>query len=146
MAPAPKAGFSASPDPTVFIVNVIHVHEGKQDKAFAIIQDIVHYVAERKEGFLWSSLAKSMDGQTVVNVEAISGVGDVEEFFSDPTFSAKFEKLKAFSTFEFHTYQVDDLVLPKFGGANTLAGAAAGVPCSQRTRGGRRRARRRARR
>ena len=36
-----------------------------------IIQDLVHYVAERKEGFLWSNLSKSIGGKTVVNIEAI---------------------------------------------------------------------------
>ena len=116
MAPVSQAGFSAAPQPTIFIVNVIHAHDGKQDEAFRIIQDIVHYVAERKEGFLWSSLARSTDGKTVVNVEAISGADDVEVFFSDPVFAARFEKLKAVGTFEFHTYRVDDLVLPKPGG------------------------------
>ncbi len=107
------AAFAGSPAPTTFIVNVIHVHPGKQDEAFEIIQEVVHYVADRKEGFLWSSLAKSTDGQTVVNVEAIQGVGNVDEFFSDPVFAEKFRKLDAVSKSEFHTYTVDDLVLPK---------------------------------
>jgi len=109
----PIAAFAATPAPTTFIVNVIHVHPGKQDEAFAIIQDVVHYVAERKEGFLWSSLAKSTDGQTVVNVEAIQGAGNVDEFFSDPAFVEKFRKLDEVATSEFHTYTVGDLVLPQ---------------------------------
>ncbi|MBN9336095.1 antibiotic biosynthesis monooxygenase [Devosia sp.] len=109
------AGFAATPEPTVFIVNVIHAHPGKQDEAFQIIQDVVHYVAERKPGFLWSNLAKSTDGLTVVNIEAIQGAGNVDEFFSDPVFVAKFRKLDAVSTSEFHTYSVGDLVLPKLG-------------------------------
>ncbi len=107
------AGFSASPQPTTFVVNVIHAHPGKQEEAFAIIQDVVHYVAERKEGFLWSTLARSTDGETVVNVEAIQGAGNVDEFFSDPVFVEKFRKLDTVSKSEFHTYMVDDLVLPK---------------------------------
>lgn len=105
--------FAASPAPTTFVVNVIHAHPGKQEEAFAIIQDVVHYVAERKEGFLWSTLAKSTDGQTVVNVEAIQGTGNVGEFFSDPVFVEKFRKLDEVSRSEFHTYSVGDLVLPK---------------------------------
>lgn len=109
------AGFCASPEPTTFIVNVIHAHPGKQDEAFQIIQDVVHYVAERKSGFLWSNLAKSTDGLTVVNIEAIQGAGNVDEFFSDPVFVEKFRKLDAVSTSEFHTYSVGDLVLPKRG-------------------------------
>ncbi len=109
----PLAAFSGSTTPTTFVVNVIHVHPGKQDEAFAIIQDVVHYVAERKEGFLWSSLAKSTDGQTVVNVEAIQGSGNVDEFFSDPVFAEKFKKLESVSKSEFHIYTVGDLVLPK---------------------------------
>jgi hypothetical protein len=108
-----NAAFAATPQPTTFIVNVIHAHPGKQEEAFAIIQDVVHYVAERKEGFLWSTLAKSTDGQTVVNVEAIQGAGDVDTFFSDPVFVEKFRKLDAVSKSEFHTYTVGDLVLPK---------------------------------
>jgi hypothetical protein len=106
-------GFRAGPVPTVFIVNVIHAHPGKQEAAFRIIQDVVHYVAERKEGFLWSNLSKSTDGKTVVNIEAIAGEGNVDEFFSDPVFLEKFRKLDDVSTSEFHTYKVDDLVLPK---------------------------------
>ncbi|MBY5608425.1 antibiotic biosynthesis monooxygenase [Rhizobium leguminosarum] len=107
------AAFVSAPAPTTFIVNVIHVHPGKQQEAFDIIQDVVHYVADRKEGFLWSSLAKSSDGQTVVNVEAIQGAGNVDEFFSDPVFVEKFRRLDTVSKSEFHTYTVGDLVLPR---------------------------------
>ncbi len=111
-----SAHFTAQPQPTTFIVNVIHVHPGKQEEAFRVIQDVVHYVAERKEGFLWSNLAKSTDGLTVVNIEAIKGAGNVDEFFSDPVFVEKFRRLDDVSTSEFHTYTVGDLVLPKLGG------------------------------
>lgn len=107
------AAFAGSPAPTTFVVNVIHVLPGMQEEAFAIIQDVVHYVAERKEGFLWSSLAKSTDGQMVVNIEAIQGAGNVDEFFSDPAFVEKFRKLNDVSKSEFHIYTVGDLVLPK---------------------------------
>lgn len=107
-----KATFTLSPQPTTFVVNVIHAHPGKQDEAFRIIQDVVYYVAERKPGFLWSNLAKSTDGLTVVNIEAISGAGDVGIFFSDPVFVEKFRQLDTVSTSEFHTYQTEDLVLP----------------------------------
>ncbi|MGO4620212.1 antibiotic biosynthesis monooxygenase [Ensifer sp. 2YAB10] len=113
MQQPPIAGFSAGPQPTVFIVNVIHPHPGKQEEAFRLIQDVVHYVAARKEGFLWSNLSKSTDGKTVVNVEAIADEGNVGEFFSDPVFLAKFRALDAVSSSEFHTYRVDDLVLPR---------------------------------
>lgn len=105
--------FTIQPTPTTFIVNVIHVHPGKQEEAFRLIQDVVHYVAERKPGFLWSNLAKSTDGLTVVNIEAISDARDVEIFFSDPVFLEKFRKLDTVSSSEFHTYTVGDLVLPK---------------------------------
>lgn len=113
MQQALLAGFRANPEPTVFIVNVIHAHEGKQEEAFRLIQDVVHYVAERKEGFLWSSLAKSTDGKTVVNIEAIAGERNVEEFFGDAAFVEKFKALNSVSTCEFHTYRVGDLVLPR---------------------------------
>lgn len=110
------ARFSAAPTPTTFIVNVIHAHPGKQDEAFFIIQDVVRYVASRKPGFLWSSLAKSDDGLTVVNIEAISDAGDVDLFFSDPVFLRKFRRLDMVSTSEFHTYTVNDLILPQVAG------------------------------
>lgn len=106
-----SATFASSPESTVFIVNVIHAHPGKQDEAFRIIQDIVRYVAARKPQFLWSSLAKSTDGLTVVNIEAISDPSDVELFFSDPTFVEKFRLLDTVSTSEFHTYRVGDLIV-----------------------------------
>lgn len=96
------AGFAISPEPTTFIVNAINAHPGKQDEAFQIIQDVVHYVAERKPGFLWSNLAKSTDGLTVVNIEAIQGAGNVDEFFSDPIFVEIFRKLDSVSSSEFH--------------------------------------------
>ncbi|SFJ53015.1 hypothetical protein SAMN05216304_10970 [Bosea sp. OK403] len=105
--------FTAEPAPTTFIVNVIHAHPGKQEEAFRLIQDVVHYVAGRKPGFLWSNLARSTDGLTVVNIEAISDPGDVGIFFSDPIFLEKFRKLDTVSSSEFHTYTVGDLVLPK---------------------------------
>lgn len=114
------AHFIGGAAPTVFIVNVIHAHPGRQDEAFAVIQDVVRYVAERKPGFLWSNLAKSTDGLTVVNIEAIADESNVGEFFSDPVFVEKFKRLDAVSTSEFHTYRVTDLVLPLMGhGAST---------------------------
>jgi quinol monooxygenase YgiN len=88
-----NAEFQFAPEATVFIVNVIHVHPGKQEEAFKIIQDVVHYVAQRKEGFLWSNLSKSTDGKTVVNIEAIRDENNVAEFFSDPVFVEKFKML-----------------------------------------------------
>ena len=106
------AGFTAGPQPTVFIVNVIHAHPGRQDEAFRLIQEVVRYVAERKPGFLWRNLAKSDDGETVVNIEAIADAGKVDEFFSDPAFVEKFRALDAVATSEFHTYRVGDLILP----------------------------------
>ena len=81
----------------------------KQEQAFSAIQDVVHYVARTKQGFLWSNLSKSTDGKTVVNIEAISGANKVDEFFSDPVFLEKFRRLDEVSTSEFHTYRVDDL-------------------------------------
>lgn len=109
------AHFIGGTAPTVFVVNVIHAHPGRQDEAFAIIQDVVRYVAERKPGFLWSNLAKSTDGLTVVNIEAIADEGNVGEFFSDPIFAEKFKRLDSVSTSEFHIYRVTDLVLPLVG-------------------------------
>jgi hypothetical protein len=113
MTSAPKAEFAFAPQPTVFVVNVIHAHPGKQEEAFRIIQDVVHYVAERKEGFLWSNLSKSTDGKTVVNIEAIRDENNVDEFFADPAFVEKFKMLDAVADSEFHIYKVGDLVLPR---------------------------------
>lgn len=104
--------FTLAPTPTTFIVNVIHAHEGKQEEAFRLIQDVVHYVAAQKPGFLWSNLSRSTDGLTVVNIEAISDPGDVALFFSDPVFLEKFARLEEVSSSAFHTYTVGDLVLP----------------------------------
>ena len=111
MTTQPVAAFSAGPAPTVFIVNVIQAHPGRQDEAFDIIQDVVR-LASGKPGFLWSNLAKSTDGQTVVNIEAIADPDNVGEFFSDPVFVEKFRRLDEVSTSAFHTYRVTDLILP----------------------------------
>jgi hypothetical protein len=35
----PKAEFEFAPQPTVFVVNVIHAHPDKQEEAFKIIRD-----------------------------------------------------------------------------------------------------------
>ena len=98
---------------TVFVVNVIHAQPGKQEAALSIIREIVHYVADRRKEFLWSTLATSVDGQTVVNIEAITGPGDVEAFFSDATFADKFKRLNEIGRYEFHVYRARDLILPR---------------------------------
>lgn len=114
MTHKPVAAFMTAPAPTVFIVNVIHAHLGRQDETFDIIQDVVR-LASGKPGFLWSNLAKSTDGLTVVNIEAIADEGNVGEFFADPVFVEKFRRLDEVSTSEFHTYRVTDLILPATG-------------------------------
>lgn len=98
---------------TVFVVNVIHAQPGKQEAALEIIREIVHHVAERRKEFLWSTLGTSVDGQTVVNIEAISGPGDVETFFADAAFADKFERLNEIGRYEFHVYRARDRILPK---------------------------------
>jgi hypothetical protein len=113
---SPQASFASTPQPTVFIVNVIHAHPGRQDEAFAIIEDVVRH-ASGKAGFLWSNLSRSTDGQTVVNIEAIADPDRVNAFFGDPVFVEKFARLDAVSTSEFHTYQVDALIFPALAGA-----------------------------
>lgn len=107
-----QATFSANPTPTTFIVNVIHAHPGKQDEAFAVIEQVVRYVAANKPGFLWSNLSRSTDGQTVVNIEAIAHADRVDAFFSDPVFVDLFARLDAVSSSEFHTYSVGELIFP----------------------------------
>lgn len=99
------------PAQTVFVVNVMKVAPGGQDAVLAAIDDIVR-LAATKSGFLWSTLAKSVDGQTVVNVEAISDPGNVEQFFVDPAFSAKFERLRGLCESEFHLYSAQAPILP----------------------------------
>ncbi|AKQ68246.1 hypothetical protein A176_005158 [Myxococcus hansupus] len=94
-------------------MNVIHAHAGKQEEALEIIRDIVQYVAARRKEFLWSTLATSIDGETVVNVEAISGPGDVESFFADIAFAEKFRRLEQVGRYEFHVYRARDLILPR---------------------------------
>lgn len=105
------AAFTADPQPTVFIVNVIRAHPGRQDEAFALIEDVVRHAAQ-KPGFLWSNLSKSTDGQTVVNIEAIADPDRVGAFFSDPVFVEKFARLDSVSTSAFHTYRVGELIFP----------------------------------
>jgi hypothetical protein len=112
----PIAQLTDGPVPTTFVVNVMHVKPGQQDETFRLIQDVVRYVAGAKPGFLWSSLARSTDGLTVVNIEAISDVGDVDTFFADPEFQQRWARLDAVTRHEFHTYRVDDLVLPALTG------------------------------
>ncbi|MDF2696491.1 MAG: hypothetical protein K0S65_4874 [Labilithrix sp.] len=97
---------------TVFVVNVIHAAPGKQEEALSIIRTIVRYVAECRKEFLWSTLATSVDGETVVNIEAITGPGDVETFFADPTFAEQFRRLNEVGRYEFHVYRARDLILP----------------------------------
>lgn len=105
------ATFQLSPQPTTFLVNVIHVQPGRQDDAFLIIKDIVQYVSS-KDGFLWSNLSKSVDGLTVVNIEAIASENEVDKFFEDETFAAKFSELEKISSFEYHIYNVGSIILP----------------------------------
>ena len=88
----------------------------------------MHYVARTKQASC-NNLSKSTDGKTVVNIEAISGANKVDEFFSDPVFLEKFRRLDEVSTSEFHTYRVDDLVLP--------AAARRSRPSGDRSGGGR---------
>ncbi|AKV00555.1 hypothetical protein AKJ09_07218 [Labilithrix luteola] len=111
--PSSSASYHSLPEGTVFVVNVIHAKPGHQEAALAVIREIVHYVAERRKEFLWSTLATSIDGDTVVNIEAITGPGDVETFFSDTTFADKFRRLDDIGRYEFHVYRARDLVLPR---------------------------------
>lgn len=104
--------FAITPEKTVFVVNVMHCHDGKQDETLAAIDAVVRYVAKAKPEFRWSTLARSTDGDTVVNIEAISGADDVDAFFADPEFQRLWEKVGLVCRHEFHTYTADAVILP----------------------------------
>lgn len=99
----------------VFVVNVMRARPGRQKVVLEQIRDIV-LLASRKPGFLWSALGESLDGETVVNVEAIADDSRVEQFFSDPIFAEKFRALGEECAYEFHLYRIAHLILPEADG------------------------------
>ena len=107
--------FIAAPaaEPTVFVVNVMHCHEGRQQETLAAIEAVVRHVAASRPEFRWSTLARSTDGTTVVNIEAISGTDDVDSFFADPEFQRLWARIGEVCRHEFHTYRAERVMLPE---------------------------------
>lgn len=94
----------------IFLVNVVHVDEGKQDAALEVLRSAVGYVARTYPTFKWSRLFGSIDGKTVVNQAQWGSKDEFDSLFQDPEFMARYSKLKETGTWEFHLYQVSDFI------------------------------------
>ncbi|CAB3751387.1 antibiotic biosynthesis monooxygenase [Burkholderia sp. MSh2] len=113
--------FATTPDSAtaeeIVLVNVVHVFDGKQDAALDVLRDTVNYVARTYPAFLWSRLYKSVDGKTVINQAKWTSKAAFDQLFTDPEFLSRYNGLKETGTWEFHLYQVTDLITPETAGA-----------------------------
>lgn len=96
----------------IILVNVVQVESGKQDDALEVLRITVKYVAENYPGFRWSRLLKSTDGKTVINQAAWRSQEEFEALFTDEEFLKRYGRLGETGTWEYHTYEVSDLILP----------------------------------
>ncbi|HDS1754481.1 antibiotic biosynthesis monooxygenase [Pseudomonas sp. M5] len=94
----------------IFLINVVHVEEGKQDAALAVLQEAVGYVSRTYPSFQWSRLYKSVDGKTVINQAQWKSRAEFESLFEDQQFLDRYLKLKETGTWEYHLYQVSDYI------------------------------------
>lgn len=94
----------------IVLINVVQVDEGKQADALDVLRTAVTYVAQNYPGFQWSRLYKSVDGKTVVNQAKWHSKQEFDSLFEDPEFLARYNKLKETGHWEFHLYQVTDLI------------------------------------
>jgi hypothetical protein len=100
-------------DKKIVLINVVKVDVGKQDAALAVLREAVTYVSRTYECFEWSRLYKSIDGETVVNQAQWTSKEEFESLFDDPEFLSRYNKLKETGTWEFHLYQLSDLIVPE---------------------------------
>lgn len=96
----------------IILVNVVQVEPGKQDDALDILRITVTYVAANYPGFRWSRLLKSTDGKTVVNQAVWRSREEFDSLFADEEFLKRYSRLRETGTWEYHTYEVSDLILP----------------------------------
>jgi hypothetical protein len=109
-----EAGSTSTDDsPQVVLVNVVHVFEGKQNEALEVLRVTVSYVARTYPAFLWSRLYKSFDGKTVINQAMWKSKSEFDKLFLDPEFLSRYNGLKATGTWEFHLYDVTDIITPE---------------------------------
>ncbi|MBF8781979.1 antibiotic biosynthesis monooxygenase family protein [Pseudomonas fulva] len=94
----------------IFLVNVVHVHDGQQDKALEVLWDTVSYVARTYPSFRWSRLFKSSDGKTVINQAQWSSRAEFESLFQDPEFLGRYNGLKQYGSWEYHLYTVEHFI------------------------------------
>ncbi|AYZ65620.1 antibiotic biosynthesis monooxygenase [Burkholderia multivorans] len=105
----------------VVLVNVVHVFEGKQDAALDVLRVTVNYVARTYPAFQWSRLYKSVDGKTVINQAKWTSKAEFDQLFTDPEFLSRYNGLKETGTWEYHLYQVTDLITPETAAAAVSA-------------------------
>ncbi|KWE45949.1 antibiotic biosynthesis monooxygenase [Burkholderia ubonensis] len=105
----------------VVLVNVVHVFDGKQDAALDVLRVTVNYVARTYPAFQWSRLYKSVDGKTVINQAKWTSKAEFDQLFTDPEFLSRYNGLKETGTWEYHLYQVTDLITPETAAAAVSA-------------------------
>lgn len=113
------SAFAKDEQDAIYLVNVVHVDEGKQQAALEVLRSAVGYVARTYPSFEWSRLYQSIDGKTVINQALWRNQEEFESLFQDEEFNRRYLRLKDTGSWEFHLYRVTDYI------PSNLASAAA---------------------
>jgi hypothetical protein len=102
----------------IFLVNVVHVNDGMQEQALEVLRRTVDYVARTYQSFRWSRLYRSLDGKVVINQALWTSREEFESIFNDSHFLERYNGLRETGTWEFHVYEVSDIILPRLSVAS----------------------------
>lgn len=104
--PGPELG--TSPGAGVVSIHVIYPLKGCEDKALAVLREVVERVRSKHPGLVRTRVYKGLDGRTLATHAEWKSKAQCDAVLRDDEFVRRFNKLRELGIWESHVYETTD--------------------------------------
>ena len=97
-----------SPTAGIVSINVIYPLKGCEDKALAVLREVVERAGLRHSGLVRTRVYRSLDGRTLATHAKWKSKVQFDALLRDDEFVRRFNQLRELGIWESHVYEVTD--------------------------------------
>ena len=97
-----------SPTAGIVSINVIHPLKGCEERALAVLREVVECVRSRHSGLLRTRVYRSVDGRTLATHAEWKSKVQFDAVLRDHEFVERFNRLRELGIWESHVYEMTD--------------------------------------
>ena len=108
----------------VVSINVIHLRKGCQERALAVLREVLERIRAGRFGLVRTRVYRSLDGRTLATHAEWRSKSQHDAVLRDDEFVRRFNRLRELGIFESHVYEIADDVYTIFPDGGETKGRA----------------------